>query len=112
MASQAARNGFDPKEAIIALSPRKGEYTLRTSDILEKVDSLGNEIALVLFPGVQYYSGQLFQMEQITQSARAKVGFSVLYDTVAGITLDGHAIYRVASAGGTSLMLSGMCQCL
>ena len=69
-------HGFNPEETVLALSPRKGEYTLNTEDILRTIDEQGDEIALVLFPGVQYYTGQLFQMELITQAARAKVRIS------------------------------------
>lgn len=72
-ASQAALHGFDPKEAVLELSPRQGEYTLRTGDILKTITDQGDQVALVLFSGVQYYTGQLFQMGSITQAAKAKV---------------------------------------
>ncbi|KAJ3561898.1 hypothetical protein NP233_g9908 [Leucocoprinus birnbaumii] len=68
--SQALAHGLDPKEAILELSPREGEYTLREEDILRILQEQGSSIALVLFSGVQYYTGQLFPMEIITKKAK------------------------------------------
>jgi kynureninase len=69
-ASQAALHGHDPKEAIIELSPREGEFSLRPDDILDVIARDGSSIALVLFSGVQYYTGQWFPMESITRAAK------------------------------------------
>jgi kynureninase len=71
--SQDILHGYDPKEAIIELSPREGEYFLRPDDILDTVAREGTSIALVLFSGVQYYTGQLFPMESITREAKKQV---------------------------------------
>ncbi|KIP09114.1 hypothetical protein PHLGIDRAFT_126566 [Phlebiopsis gigantea 11061_1 CR5-6] len=71
-ATQVARHGYDPAEAIIELSPRPGEFTLREEDILDVIAKEGNTIALVLFSGVQYYTGQWFPMENITKAAKAQ----------------------------------------
>jgi kynureninase len=73
---------LNPKDAIIALSPREGEYTLRTSDILETIEKEGDSIALVIFSGVQFYTGQWFDMPAITKAAQAKgcvVGFDLAH---------------------------------
>ena len=72
-ASQAIRHALDPQAAVLALSPRREEYTLRTSDILDVINKEGDEIAVVIFSGVQYYTGQLFDMEAITRAAKARV---------------------------------------
>ncbi len=66
--SQAQLHGFD-ESAIIEVSPRDGEYTLRTEDILQVILEHGNETAVVLFSGVNYYTGQVFDMPQITEAA-------------------------------------------
>ena len=72
-ASQAHLHGYDPKEAIIELSPREGEYSLRPNDILDLIAREGSSIALVLFSGIQYYTGQWFPMESITRAAKEQV---------------------------------------
>ncbi|KAF8654132.1 hypothetical protein AX16_003663 [Volvariella volvacea WC 439] len=71
-ASQALANGFDPSVAVLELSPREGEYTLREEDILSVIENEGDSIAIVLFSGIQYYTGQLFPMELITRKAKEK----------------------------------------
>ncbi|OBZ75336.1 Kynureninase [Grifola frondosa] len=71
-ASQVAAHGYDPADAIIALEPRAGEYTLRTEDILGTLARDGAQIALVLFSGCQFYTGQVFPMREITAAARAQ----------------------------------------
>jgi len=54
---------------VIELSPREGEYYLREEDILAAIKKDGSSIALVLFSGIQYYTGQWFPMEKITKAA-------------------------------------------
>lgn len=68
--SQALAHGLDPRKTILELSPREGEYTLREEDILKTLDEQGSSIALVLFSGVQYYTGQWFPMESVTKRAK------------------------------------------
>lgn len=72
VASQVKFHGYDPAEAIIQIAPREGEYTLRKEDILIKIYERGHEISLVLFSGVQYYTGQLFDFENITREGKKK----------------------------------------
>lgn len=64
--SQAALHGFDPDEAVIRLTPRQGEFTLRTEDIVSTLRELGERVALVLLGGVNYYTGELIDIEEIT----------------------------------------------
>ena len=69
--TQAAFHGFDPADAVVEVLPREGEHTLRTEDILSVITEQGDSVALVLFSGVNYYTGQLFDMERITKAAHA-----------------------------------------
>ncbi len=68
--TQLALHGFDAEEGLIRVVPRAGEALLRTDDLIELIDRRGSEIAVVLLPGVQYYSGQLFDIGAITAAAR------------------------------------------
>lgn len=79
MESQVRFHGFNPADAIIEVSPREGEYHLRTEDIIETVNRNANETALVMFSGVQYYTGQAFDMETITKAGHDK-GITVGFD--------------------------------
>ncbi|TXD31435.1 kynureninase [Lujinxingia vulgaris] len=80
--SQARFHGFDPAEAIVELYPRDGEKTLRDEDIIAAIEREGDQLALVLFGGVNYYTGQLFDMGAITEAghrAGAMVGFDLAH---------------------------------
>ncbi|HEY2846491.1 MAG TPA: kynureninase [Pyrinomonadaceae bacterium] len=80
--SQIRCHGLDPRESLIELAPREGEFTLRTADIIETIERRGDEIALVLLGGVNYYTGQAFQMKDITDAghkAGAIVGFDLAH---------------------------------
>jgi kynureninase len=80
--SQVRFHGFEPKDAIIELLPREGETTLQTSDILEQIAIHGEELALILLGGVNYYTGQCFDMQTITAAGHktgAKVGFDLAH---------------------------------
>lgn len=90
--TQALHHGFDPEKAIIELKPREGEYTLRTEDILQTIELHKNELALVLMGGVNYLSGQFFDLKAITQKAHsvgAFCGFDLAH-TVGNIPLQLH----------------------
>ncbi|WP_295667176.1 kynureninase [uncultured Mucilaginibacter sp.] len=76
IASQARFHGYDPKDAIIELFPREGEFTLRTEDIIRKINEHADDLALVLFSGVNYYTGQLFDMPAITKAAHGAGAFA------------------------------------
>ena len=80
--SQIRQRGFDPAESLVVLAPRPGEETLRTDDILSAIDEHGDELALVLLPGVQYYTGQVLPMADIVDAAHdvgATVGFDLAH---------------------------------
>ncbi len=68
--SQVRYHGFDPADAIIEVSPRDGEYEMRTEDILAAIEKNKNEAALILFGGVNYYSGQVLDIKTITKAAK------------------------------------------
>jgi len=86
--SQLRFHGLDPKEAIVLLKKREGEHFWRTEDILEKIKETGDELALVLMGGVNYYSGQVFDMEKITKAGK-EVGAMVGWDLA-------HAVGNIA----------------
>ena len=80
--SQVRFHGFDPKEAIIEVNPKDGAYTLQTEDIVQAIADNADEIALVLFGGVNYFTGQWFDMPAITKAghkAGAIVGFDLAH---------------------------------
>jgi kynureninase len=82
VASQARFHGFDPDEAVIELQPRAGEDCLRTEDIEQLIAEQGHEIALILMGGVNYYTGQAFDMKAITgfgHRAGCTVGFDLAH---------------------------------
>jgi kynureninase len=70
--SQLALHGIDPGPGLIRVAPRPGEALLRTEDLVELIDRRGSEIALVLLPGVQYYTGQLLDIPSVTNVARSQ----------------------------------------
>ncbi len=71
METQARFHGLDPDDAIIELKPRDGEYTLRTEDIIAKINEHQTDLAIVMMGGVNYYTGQAFDMAAITRAAHA-----------------------------------------
>ncbi|HIF14913.1 MAG TPA: kynureninase [Bacteroidetes bacterium] len=80
--SQLKLHGHDWKDGMIELTPREGEYTLRTEDILAKIEENEDELALIMLGGVNYYTGQLFDMKAITDAGHrigAKVGFDLAH---------------------------------
>ena len=80
--SQVKLHGVNPDEAIIEVKPREGEYSIRTEDIIATIEKHSNSIALVLFSGVNYYTGQVFDMPSITKAAHnigAYCGFDLAH---------------------------------
>ncbi len=82
VSSQIKLNGFDVENSLIKLVPREGENYIRTEDILELIEKEGDEIATIILGGVNYYSGQAFDMPAITQAGHSKgiiVGFDLAH---------------------------------
>lgn len=77
--SQVRFHGFDPSEAIIEVKKRPGEHHWHTEDFLQKIEEVGEELALVLVGGVNYYNGQVFDMQRITKAGK-HVGAFVGWD--------------------------------
>ena len=72
-------HGLDPAEVIVEIHPEDGRYLLETEDITQRIGDLGDELALVMFSGVQYFTGQYFDLETIAKAAKT-VGARVGYD--------------------------------
>lgn len=64
---QVKFHGYKPQDAIIEIAPREGEHAIRTEDIFATIEQYKDELALVLFSGVNYYSGQFFDIEAISK---------------------------------------------
>ena len=77
--TQVRFHGLDPQEHLVEIAPRDGEHLIREEDIIEKIKELGDELALVMIGGVNYYTGQLFDMKLITDAGHA-VGANVGFD--------------------------------
>lgn len=77
--TQAVHHGFDPNDAIIEIAPRPGERLLREEDILAEIEAQGDALALVFLGGVNYFTGQLFDMARLTAAAH-KVGAYAGFD--------------------------------
>lgn len=74
-----AHYGLDPDEILIEVNPREGEHLIRTEDILSAIEKYKDELSLVLFSGVNYYTGQVFDMKTITEATH-RVGAIAGFD--------------------------------
>jgi kynureninase len=82
VASHLRSRGYDPRDAMIVLSPDPGGATIATESIERLLEERGSEIALVMLPGVQYYTGQRFDLARITTAAHragAVAGFDLAH---------------------------------
>lgn len=80
--SQIRHHGLDPKEAIVEVKPKDGNFIISQDDILEAIQENKDSLSLILFGGVNYFTGQLFDMEAITKAgheAGAFVGFDLAH---------------------------------
>jgi kynureninase len=80
--SHVKTRGFNYNDTVVEIFPRNGEDTLRTEDILSKIEENKDEIALILFGGINYYTGQYFDLEAITKAGHeigAMVGFDLAH---------------------------------
>ncbi|MGZ8538338.1 MAG: kynureninase [Flavisolibacter sp.] len=90
--SQVRLHGFNPEDAIIEVSPREGKQQISHEDIIDTIERYGNETAVVIFGGVNYYNGQVFDMKVITEAAHkvgAYAGFDLAH-AVGNISLELH----------------------
>jgi kynureninase len=77
--SQVRFHGYEPEDAIVEVKRREGEHNIRLEDIVSTIAEVGDELALVLLGGVNYYTGQVFDMKTITQAGH-QVGAYVGWD--------------------------------
>lgn len=70
--SQIAHHGLDPEESLLVVSPREGEHAIHFEDVEALLEKQGEEIALVLFAGVNFFTGQLIDMARITATAQKR----------------------------------------
>lgn len=77
--SQAKLHGLNPDDVIIEIEARKGEHTLRLEDVLNVIDEHKDSLALIMIGGVNYYTGQVFDMKTITEAGH-KAGAIVGWD--------------------------------
>ena len=82
LTSQALLHGLDPHQAIVELFPEEGDTCLKTEQILQAIERHKNELALVMMGGVNYYTGQLYDIKSITEAAHragATAGFDLAH---------------------------------
>jgi len=80
--SQLEFHGLRPAQNLIELEPRAGERTLRTEDMIERIEREGSRLSLVLLPGVQYLTGQSFDLNALIAASRragARVGVDLAH---------------------------------
>jgi kynureninase len=93
VASHISWHGFDPALELIELAPSAGEDLIRIEDIEAQIAAHGPRLALVLWPGVQYRTGQLFDLSRITRAAHAahcRAGFDLAH-AIGNVPLALHA---------------------
>lgn len=73
--SQIRFHGFKADNALVEIRKREGEHHWRTEDVVNKINEVGEELALVLIGGVNYYNGQVFDMQKITRAGRSAGAF-------------------------------------
>jgi len=80
--SQVKFHGLNPDDTIVEIKRRPGEHNIRLEDILDTIKQVGDELALLLIGGVNYYTGQVFDMKTITKAAQdqgAYVGWDLAH---------------------------------
>src|SRR6266699_4717142 len=77
--SQIVHHALDPKDALVLARPRVGEFTIRQEDIEAALEKYGHQIAIVMIGGINFFTGQLFDIEKITAAAQ-KHGIIVGFD--------------------------------
>jgi kynureninase len=69
--SHVGARGLDPEQEVVELAPRPGEWTLREEDVERRISELGDTLALAMLPGVQYRTGQAFDIARLTRAVHA-----------------------------------------
>lgn len=90
--SQIRQRGYDPDSSLVLVAPRDGEETLNIDDLLAAIAEHGDELAMILLPGVQYYTGQVLPIQELTRAGHAvgaKVGFDLAH-SVGNVMLELH----------------------
>ena len=82
--TQIVHHGLSAKEALILARPRSGEFTVRTEEILDLIEKHAEELAVILIGGVNFFTGQLFDIPTITAAAQ-KHGITVGVDVAHAI---------------------------
>jgi len=80
--TQIAHHGLDPNDTLILARPRKSEFAIQTEDILDLIKKDAGQLAVVMLAGVNFFTGQLFDIEKITAAARKRgivVGFDLAH---------------------------------
>ncbi|HEX4638378.1 MAG TPA: kynureninase [Chthoniobacterales bacterium] len=77
--TQIRHHGLDPKDALVLASPRKGEFAVRTEDIVDLIEKNRDSLAIIWLAAVNFFTGQLFDMATITKVAQ-KHGITVGFD--------------------------------
>src|SRR5207244_8978691 len=82
--TQIVHHGLDPKDALILARPRQGEFTVRTEDIVDLIEKHADQLTVVMIAGVNFFTGQLFDIPEITKAAQK-------HDITVGVDL-AHAV--------------------
>src|SRR5256714_11314500 len=77
--TQIRYHGLDPKDALVLASPRKGEFAVRTEDVVDLIEKNTDQLAVVMIAGVNFFTGQLFDIPTVTKAAQ-KHGITVGVD--------------------------------
>src|SRR6195256_6946794 len=77
--TQIVHHGLDPKDALVLARPRQGEFSVRTEEIVDLIEKHGDQLAVVMIAGVNFFTGQLFDIPTITKTAQ-KHGVAVGVD--------------------------------
>jgi kynureninase len=80
--TQIAHHGLDPRDALILARPRKNEFIIKAEDIIDLIEKDAGQLAVVMLAGVNFFTGQLFDIEKITAAARKRgivVGFDLAH---------------------------------
>lgn len=117
VAAQIKLHDLDPESCLITIAPREGEDTLRTEDILNTISMHGSTTAVIMLSGVQYYTGQYFEIEKITAYGHEQVWAmtqkkknSTQENMPCRCVTDPHLSLRDALLDGIWLMLPETCQ--